>query len=99
MQMIADRNYFVIPYTIHLLGEYVLEILEVLDQHVNNETIDNYAKFVGENKGYWRTTERRIISYWNEYYRSFPFLEGYAGKKVFDRINEHTQSVSINCGS
>jgi hypothetical protein len=92
-QLIDTVDYFVIPYTFQLLGEYVVEILEVLDRHINDKTINKYVKFINENKKYWQQTESRMISYWNEYYRrpTFPKFQNYIGKQIVDRIKAHEQ--------
>jgi len=92
-QLIDTTDYFVIPYTFQLLGEYVIEILEVLDRHLNANTVDNYIKFINENKRYWQQTESRMISYWNEYYRRPKFLKlnDYIGKQIVDRIKANAQ--------
>jgi hypothetical protein len=92
-QLINNIEYFVIPYTFQLLGEYVMEILEVLDRHVNDATISNYIKFINENPKYWQQTESRMISYWNEYYRRPKFLglKDYIGKQIVDRIKANAQ--------
>jgi hypothetical protein len=87
-QLVDSTDGFIIPHTFQLLGEYVVEILEVLDKHINDKTIDKYFQFITENKKYWQQTESRMISYWNEYYRrpKFPKLEKYIGKQIVDRI-------------
>ena len=68
-QLLDKNDYWVIPFTLQLLGEYVLEILEVLGKHINDKNIRNYQRFTKENPKYWQQTESRMISYWNEYYR------------------------------
>ena|ERR1700748_2998467 len=86
-------DYYVIPYIFQLLGEYVIEILFVLDKHVNDQTIGNYTKFIAENKRYWQQTESRMISYWNEHYRrpKYRNLNGYIGKQIVDKLKKaHT---------
>lgn len=56
---------------------------------MNEYTLDFYAEFVGENPKYWRQTESRMISYWNEYYRyKFPKLKEYLGFEIVDRIKK-----------
>jgi hypothetical protein len=90
LEKLTDKtDYFVVPFVFQLLGEYVMEILEVLNRHVNTETIDNYIKFINGNKKYWQQTESRMISYWNEYYRpNFPKLKDYIGKQLVDRLKK-----------
>jgi hypothetical protein len=95
-QLINRDDYFVIPYTFQLLGEYVVEILEVLEAHVNSTTITNYVKFINENKKYWQQTESRMISYWNAYYRQrFPKLKDYVGKQIIDSIKASAQHSTL----
>ncbi|KOF01408.1 hypothetical protein OB69_17715 [Roseivirga seohaensis subsp. aquiponti] len=86
--LIAKDEKWIIPFTIQLIGEYVFEILEVLDEHINKKTINDYYSFTTENPKYWQQTESRMISYWNEYYRrKFPKLKEYLGTALVKRIN------------
>jgi hypothetical protein len=91
--LIKTNEYWSIPFTIQLLGEYVYEIIEVLDSHINKNTLDNYCKFIEENPRYWHKTESRMVSYWNEYYRyKIPKLKDYIGYELVKRINHYTQN-------
>ena len=86
--LINEAGYWVTPFTIQLLGEYVIEIIQVLDILINDKTIDNYRQFAKENPIYWQKTAHRMISYWNEYYKwQFPKLEEYPGRQLINRIN------------
>jgi hypothetical protein len=88
-KLVESNEYWVLPFTFQLLGEYVFEILEVLDKHINEKRIDNYLRFKKENPKYWQQTESRMVSYWNEYYRrKFPELKDYLGRKIADRIKK-----------
>lgn len=99
-QLLDSNDYFVIPYTFQLLGEYVIEILEVLDKHINDKTISNYVRFINENPKYWQQTESRMISYWNEYYRrQFPKLKDFIGKQIVDRIKANAQHGIAKSGA
>ena len=53
-KLIYKIDYFVVPFVFQLLGEYVMEIIEVLQMHIN-PNIDNYVKFINENQKYWDT--------------------------------------------
>jgi hypothetical protein len=90
LENLIDKNdNWIIPFTIQLLGEYVFEILEVLDRHINDKTIDSYVKFIRENPKYWEQTESRMISYWNEdYRRQYPKLKIYLGRQLANRIKK-----------
>jgi hypothetical protein len=87
-KLIEKTDYFVVPFVFQLLGEYVMEILSILKKHIDLN-VDNYVKFINENNRYWKQTESRMISYWNEYYRPrFPLLKDYIGKKIVDEIKK-----------
>ncbi len=87
--LIGSNDDFAIPFILKLLGEYVIEILNTLDEVVTTENISEYREFISENPGYWIKTKSRVVSYWNEYYRrnSYPDLKNYPGQKIVDRIN------------
>lgn len=87
LKKINSNEYWITPFTFKLLGEYVLEILEVLDEQLDNNKLENYKRFAIENPKYHLQTESRMISYWNEYYRRrFPKLRLYLGRIIFDHI-------------
>lgn len=87
-QLLDCSEDWIIPFTFQLLGDYVLEILQVLDRHVNDKNIPQYKKFVIENQINSQQTESRMVSYWNEYYRrsGYTDLKNYPGRKIFDRL-------------
>lgn len=97
LEKLIDKNEnWVVPFTLQLLGEYVFEIVQVLDKHIIANTIDNYGRFVEENPKYWQQTESRMISYWNEYYRrQFPKLKDYLGRQIVDRIKKRTHNSTL----
>ena len=90
LEKLVDRTeYWTTPFMFQLLGEYIFEILEVLDKHVNDKHVDNYKRFAKENLKYWQQTESRMISYWNEYYRQKnPKLKDYIGQQITNRIKK-----------
>ncbi|GAB2875263.1 hypothetical protein [Hymenobacter ruber] len=90
LEKLVDKNEdWVMPFKLQLLGEYVFEILEVLDKQINDKSIASYKKLVSENPRYWQQTESRMISYWNEYYRwKFPKIRKYLGRQIVDRIKK-----------
>ena len=90
--LIGKNEKWIIPFTIQLLGEYVFEIIESLDEHINENTINDYRSVTEENPKYWQKTESRMISYWNEYYRrKFPKLKEYLGTVLVKRIKNPLQ--------
>ena len=85
--LLNSKNKFVIPFLIQLLGEYVLEIVEILDKHIIESNLNLYQEFVEENPKYWQKTESRMVSYWDTYYRyKSPKLKEYIGYKLVKKI-------------
>lgn len=86
-KLITSENQFVIPFTIQLLGEYVFEILEVLEKHISESNLRFYQEFVVENPRYWQITEGRVSSYWDAYYRHKSLrFKNYLGYKLVKKI-------------
>jgi hypothetical protein len=90
-QLVENNQYWITPFSFQLLGEYVYEIVEVLEKQLDDYKLENYKHFVIENPTYWQKTESRMISYWNEYYRRrFPKIKDYIGKNIVDQIKIKT---------
>jgi hypothetical protein len=90
LERIIDKTHpYIVPFTFQLLGECVKEILMVVDDHINERTIDDYLQFIKENKKYAEQTRNRMISYWDLYYRiEYPKRKRYIGQKTFDRLKK-----------
>jgi len=58
------------PYVIQLVGEYVIEIVNVVRENLGCLRQKTYARFVSENPCFITLTRRRATSYWNCYYRT-----------------------------
>jgi hypothetical protein len=58
------------PFIVGLIGEYVVEILEDIFDALTPDVERTLGAFIVENDAFWATTERRVTSYWNAYYRS-----------------------------
>lgn len=78
------------PYIVQLLGEYVIEIVEVIASAVSTLSVVDaarYFQFALENPASMATTQRRATSYWNCYHRGrFPKLCAYPGVAALDAI-------------
>lgn len=78
---------WMIPFLVQLMGEYVYELLPAIDKTIHENTLHLYVQFKDENPDYWQRTEKRIVSYWNEYYKyRFPKLKNYLGVVMMKRI-------------
>ncbi|HMH24039.1 MAG TPA: hypothetical protein VK563_19780 [Puia sp.] len=86
--LISKNYYFTVPYTFQLLGEYVIEIINDLDDFIDETNIHLFRRFVSENLGYSTLTKNRVISYWNEYYRfgERKDIRNYVGRRIFERL-------------
>jgi hypothetical protein len=65
----APAESFTVPFTFSLLGDYVKEILEVVEGALQPELVASYVEFIRENPRYWHRTQGRVASYWDVYYR------------------------------
>jgi len=93
-KLIGASDHFICPFTVQLIGEYVVEILYVVEKLITPAVLPEYAAFVASNQFYWKQTESRMISYWNEYYRrEFPKLGDYVGKRLVDRLSGASRAV------
>ncbi len=89
-QMIASERSWIPPYTVRLLGEYVIEILRVIESNLDKLNTDVYRQFLASNREFYETTKRRVMSYWDCYYRKqYPDRSKYVGFNIirfFDRL-------------
>ncbi len=93
LKYIIDSNeYWTIPYLVQLLGEYVVEILELIWVNFHKINTLHLSSFVLENEMFWYKTKQRIASYWDCYYRNNnKSKEDYVGFKLIKRIEEITR--------
>ena len=81
-KIVNSNNFFVAPYIIQLLGEYVLEIIEVILENKDSLNIDNIISYIRQNPLHYEQTKQRVYSYWDCYYRrDFPKLRGKLANK------------------
>lgn len=75
-RIVSSSLDFVVPYVVALIGEYVVEIQEVIVEHLDLATPGSpdcrrYGAFVRANPSYFEKTAQRVRSYWNCYYRHY----------------------------
>jgi hypothetical protein len=82
----VDRPW-VVPFAVHLVGEYVVEIVQVIAATLGGLNRVAYGEFVQENPKFMATIRRRVTSYWSCYYRTqFPEFEEYPAFRVLQEI-------------
>lgn len=90
----ADLQPWTAPFVVALIGEYIVEILDDIYAALTPGNLQTLATFIVQNESYWGTTKRRVVSYWDVYYRSRHSSEirrsycrdEYVGFKLIERI-------------
>ena len=84
-KIVVSDYIWVPPYVLRLLGEYVIEILHLIHNHLDSLNFENYIEFIRYNSEFYELTRQRMISYWNCYYRNQFFnKKGYVGFQIFE---------------
>lgn len=88
-QILLSDEYWMTPFIVQLLGEYVREIILTIEDNLTENLLKNLRRFIRENPKFFETTKSRMISYWNCYYRTeFPNKENYVGFKIPAKISQ-----------
>jgi len=91
-QIIDSNEYWTVPFLVQLLGEYVIEILDLVWSNFDMINSNHLVEFILENELYWYNTKQRIASYWDCYHRNKSLSKGdYIGFKLINRIEELTK--------
>lgn len=74
---------WVAPFVIQLVGEYVVNIVSFIADHLEELGKPGYTRFVAENPGFLALTQARVASYWDCYHR-YPYfhLADYPGTRI-----------------
>lgn len=82
-----------VPFVVRLTGEYVLEIVADLRARLTgalapgSEARRVYGRFAAEHPEFLAVTERRAVSYWNEYHRwRFPVFTDHPAAAVLELL-------------
>ncbi|MER5430663.1 hypothetical protein [Streptomyces sp. NPDC002588] len=85
-RIVASSEPWVVPFVVQLAGEYVVEILEAIRKELPGLDVPNsfarglYGEFIVRNPSFFARTERRVVSYWDCYYRwKYPVFGTYPG--------------------
>lgn len=85
--IVGNPEPWVAPFVVQLVGEYVLEIVEVIKANLPALAPDTYAGFVAANRAFMALTRQRATSYWDCYFRrSFPNRAGLASLEILDHL-------------
>lgn len=79
-----DYEYWCIPFIFKLCDEYVVEILKTIYDALAEKDNSAIIDFCYENEYLSNISYNRMISYWNEYYRTKePQFRNYIGRTLF----------------
>ncbi|WP_256077222.1 hypothetical protein [Massilia sp. YIM B04103] len=85
---------WIAPYVIQLVGEYVIEIIQRIDQALPQLDQSMYARYLTQNPSHFATTARRVRSYWHCYYRDrYPVFENYPATRVLQAFGNMRDGI------
>ena len=88
-QLLRSDEPWIPPFVLQLLGEYVLQIIRVVQDHSAVLKRPEYRRFITENPAFFQLLKQRIISYWNCYYREkFPQLRDYPAFQIVESFDD-----------
>lgn len=95
-----DYEDWAIPYIVKICDEYVIEILEMTYDILKEQDTERIKKFCIENSEEFCKSYNRMISYWNEYYRSEHMnFQQYIGRKLFRDCFGYSKSMEPKTNS
>jgi hypothetical protein len=74
------------PFIVQLVGEYVIEILQLVRRNLDHLDAQPYRVFLRQNARFFALTKQRVISYWNCYHR-WQRREDYAGFQILEFLD------------
>lgn len=96
-KLILSKQYWTIPYIVQLLGEYVIELLELVWDKFDSIDKENLVNFINENEAYWFKTKQRITSYWVCYHQHKNTTKSvYVGFKLIEKIDHLNKKRTSN---
>ncbi|MDD5189645.1 MAG: hypothetical protein PHE50_01230 [Dehalococcoidales bacterium] len=85
--LIENQTDWSVPYILQLLGEYVVEITQIIENDVKKIDKDRVSHFALINPKFICLIRHRVISYWDCYYRGeYPVFSEYPAYKVMDSL-------------
>ncbi len=92
--LLMDYADWAIPYIFKICDEYVIEILEMTYDILKDQDTERIKSFCLENVQHFCMSYSRMISYWNEYYRSkYINFHKYIGRKLFRDCFGYSRSL------
>jgi hypothetical protein len=76
-EIVRDDRPWVVPFVVQLLGEYVVEIADVVVEALPEMARSAYEQFANENSSFLELTQQHAISYWSTFYAGRYLLSEY----------------------
>ncbi len=97
--LLPVRHIWEVPFVIQLIGEYVVEIVELIQNGLTCEQEPLFSRFVRENTKFLELTRQRAISYWDCYHRSRWWrLVDYPRTQALTRLESWANSQAADDG-
>ena len=81
-----------IPFAVQLLGEYVVEVGQAVEDRISSFGLEPFVAFARENQQFMETTRQRAVTYWDCYYRDvYRNLEEYPCFRAINAISTASQ--------
>jgi hypothetical protein len=91
-----DYEDWAIPYIVKICDEYVVEILEMTFDLLQEQDIERIKNFCSKNRIEFCKSYSRMISYWNEFYREkYSNFHQYIGRKLFRECFGYSRSMEL----
>lgn len=91
---------WVVPFVVQFVGEYVVEIVEIIRRELVTDTIPAtvhhaiYGRFAAENPAFVALTAQRVASYWDCYFRNrYPSIQEHPGTVMVDALRPAGSAV------
>lgn len=92
-RILSVHEPWIAPFVVQLTGEYVIEILEGVEAYLPTLDPALYGRFIRDNQAYFQTTQARMISYWDCYYRRlYKNPSDYVGFRILAKFCEFSKS-------
>jgi hypothetical protein len=86
-KFLTSKHIWIPTFVIQLAGEYVVEILALIERSLDSFDEGIYAEFLANNPKFLELTAQRIESYWDCYYRRMNRAE-YAGFRILQYLQD-----------
>jgi len=88
-KIITSKHSWTIPFIIQVISEYVIEILDEVNDKITSLDEINFKNFLLSNKEFYKIAKDRVASYWNCYYRmQYPKKEDFVGFKILRHLDK-----------